>query len=274
MMGVEQKLRETARRLLREKAVGAVVGYARGSVKWRARPHIARSETEADRLVIDQTCGVNLAPYTVQVLRRSPGTKVAVVAKGCDGRALLQYVAEGQLRRDDVVIIGVACEGVLHREVQAESCRRCRHHLTPAHDLFVGEDAARANGAGDEFTAVAELERRAPAERWQWFEREVAKCNRCYACRSSCPMCYCEECFVDRSSPQWFGKSAGLTDTMLFHVVRALHVAGRCVDCGACERACPRGVKLSLLSKRLEREVRERFGYTAGLDPDAKPALA
>jgi ferredoxin len=79
---------------------------------------------------------------------------------------------------------------------------------------------------------------------------------------------------VDQNDPQWIGKTPEITDTMIFHVIRNLHVAGRCVECGACERACPMGLDLLLLNRKAAREVEERFGYVTGLDPDEKPAMA
>ena len=271
----------TARKLLKEKKADLVIGYERGSSGRRTRPAVIRDEKDVDRLIFDNTCGPSLVPFVRKALRAAqPGTRVAVVAKGCDGRALVQQVAEGQLKRDQVVIIGVGCSGMADARrpaqeasgVLSDSCRRCRYPNPPVYDVFVGEPAQ--TGTGDEFAGVAEFEKLAPADRWAWFERELAKCIRCYACRNACPMCYCEECFVDQTNPQWFGKSAERPDTTLFHLVRALHTAGRCVDCGACERACPLGVRLGLLNKRLEQEVRERFGYTAGLSMEATPALA
>jgi ferredoxin len=305
----------TARKLLKEKKADLVIGYERGSSGRRGRPAVIRDEKDVDRLIFDDTCGPSLVPFVRKVLRAACGgnsksqtpnpkaetpLRVAVVAKGCDGRALVQQIAEGQLKRDQVVIIGVGCDGVMdnrqgrqERQVGgeerkdssaapqndresggrlAESCRRCRYPNPPVYDVFVGTPAEARTG--DEFAGVAEFEKLAPADRWAWFERELAKCIRCYACRNACPMCYCEECFVDQSNPQWLGKSAERPDTTLFHLVRALHTAGRCVDCGACERACPLGVRLGLLNKRLEQEVRERFGYTAGLSMEATPAMA
>jgi ferredoxin len=270
-----QRVRETAKRLFKEKKVGLVVGYASGTAPGRARPALVRDEKEAERLILDETCGISLLPHLRNALRAAPaGTKAAVVAKGCDGRSVVQYVAEGQLRREDVVIIGVACEGVRSAKGDGldESCRRCKCPSPSVYDELV--DGPGPAATEDEFARVDEFEKLSAAERWAWFEKEVAKCIRCYACRNACPMCYCQECFVDQTDPLWLGKSAERPDTTIFHIVRALHNAGRCVDCGACERACPLGVRLSLLNKRLEKEVRDRFGYTAGLSLETKPAMA
>lgn len=274
-------LREAARELLLEKKVDFVLGYERGP-GLRAAPVFIRDAKDADRLIFDATCSVNLATHLRRALRAAPGgTRAAVVAKGCDGRAVVQHIAEGQFKREDVVVIGVGCHGVvdatkargrLDRAALSDSCLRCRYPNPPVCDRFAGEPAPGSESDG--FEAVARFEKLSAAERWASFEHEFAKCIRCYACRNACPMCYCDECFVDQTDPQWFGKSAEGPDLALFHVVRALHTAGRCVDCGACERACPLGVRLGLLTKRIEKEVLGRFGYTSGLDPEAKPALA
>ena len=308
MANVEQLLREKVKELLREKKVSRVIGYARGSTAFRSAPVLVENEADADGLIFDITCGNNLAQY-VRKQNRARGGRTGIVAKGCDGRAVVQYLAEGQVKREDVLIIGVPCEGVLdvrkvrdrvqdrdasrcrvdgvtvvfegkdfevsldRSDVLSDSCKRCRYPNPPVYDVFITEpvEAAPEKYGGQGLEKFEEL---GASERWVFFEKEFAKCIRCYACRNACPMCYCEECFVDQSDPQWFGKSTDLSDTMLFHIVRTLHTAGRCVECGACERACPLGINLSFLNQRVEREVRERFGYTPGLDPDQIPAMA
>jgi formate dehydrogenase subunit beta len=110
-----------------------------------------------------------------------------------------------------------------------------------------------------------------PEEKWHFFEDLLSPCIRCYACRNACPLCYCPTCFVDESKPQWVGKSQDAFDVRTFHFLRAYHCAGRCTDCGACERACPVGINMRQLTKKLKRTAL-KFGWEAGLSLDSRPA--
>ncbi|MBA7626003.1 hypothetical protein ES703_33437 [subsurface metagenome] len=111
-------------------------------------------------------------------------------------------------------------------------------------------------------------------ERWKIFETEVSKCIRCYACRDACPNCYCKECFAEQTKPKWLGVSSCLSEVIFYHIVRILHQTGRCVDCGACVRACPMDINLRLFTRVLVDEVKERFGYEPGISLKDTPPLA
>jgi formate dehydrogenase subunit beta len=50
-----------------------------------------------------------------------------------------------------------------------------------------------------------------------------------------------------------------------------MHLAGRCIGCEECRRACPMGIPVDLLSRFLTRKVEEGFGYKPGRDAKDEP---
>jgi L-lactate utilization protein LutB len=73
--------------------------------------------------------------------------------------------------------------------------------------------------------------------------------------------------------PAWFGKTNELSDTIIYHLVRTFHVAGRCVDCGACSRVCPMDIDLRTLVKKAEQIMKDEFDYEAGVNLEDVPPL-
>ncbi len=57
----------------------------------------------------------------------------------------------------------------------------------------------------------------------------------------------------------------------IFHLVRAVHMAGRCIDCGLCEDACPMDIPLRLLYRKVNEIVLDVFDYDTGTNPDQSP---
>jgi Na+-translocating ferredoxin:NAD+ oxidoreductase RnfC subunit len=77
----------------------------------------------------------------------------------------------------------------------------------------------------------------------------------------------------DQHDPRWVSPAAAVASNRSFHLIRAYHLAGRCVDCGECERACPVGIPLRRINRKAAKVVEESFHFRAGLDPEAKSPL-
>jgi formate hydrogenlyase subunit 6/NADH:ubiquinone oxidoreductase subunit I len=102
--------------------------------------------------------------------------------------------------------------------------------------------------------------------RFDFWEAEFEKCVKCYACRQACPMCYCEKCIADKSVPRWIESSAHTRGNFAWNMIRAFHLAGRCVGCNECERACPAEIPLSLLNRKMGMMAKKEFDYVAGMN--------
>jgi ferredoxin len=61
---------------------------------------------------------------------------------------------------------------------------------------------------------------------------------------------------------------------MGWHIVRAMHLAGRCAGCAECERSCPMDIPLNLLNRKMANELKELYGQEAGMQPQEKGPLA
>jgi Fe-S oxidoreductase len=120
---------------------------------------------------------------------------------------------------------------------------------------------------------LAAFEARTPAERLAFFTAAFARCTRCGACQAACPLCACARCVAEKTRPQWIPSAPHPGGTFTFHVVRALHLAGRCAGCLECERACPAGIPLGLVAAELGAIARRRFGHEVDANPAAAPLI-
>jgi formate dehydrogenase subunit beta len=282
---ITDAIRAEAQRLLAGGTVGAVIGYAPGRRAGTAVPTIASTPEQARELFFSPACVNNLALYLSRAkkdLRRRG--RLAVVAKGCDLKALAVLIGESQLRREDVVVIGVACPGVgkenlcageLEGPMQAEKCRLCRARLPQGAD-FVAEspEALPELPEGEKDEDLSKLEAMTPAERWNFWKEHFSRCIRCYACRQVCPLCYCEQCLCDRNRPQAVEITPRPAGNTAWHIVRAMHLAGRCVGCAECERVCPMDIPFNLLNRKMSRELKELYEQEQGFEPVEKGPLA
>ncbi|MEJ2097466.1 MAG: 4Fe-4S dicluster domain-containing protein, partial [Deltaproteobacteria bacterium] len=158
------------------------------------------------------------------------------------------------------------------QDVLQQNCSVCTHRNPVIYDELAADLVEEQTGV-DRYADVRAIEALSSEEKWNYFEELLAPCIRCYACRNACPLCYCPTCFVDEAKPQWVQKGQEAIDIRTFHFLRAYHCAGRCTDCGACERACPVGINMRVFTKKLEKDCYDQFGWEAGLTPDVRPPL-
>ena len=270
------ELQDLARKLLEDGTVQVVIGWEEG--RRGVRPVTVTEPEDTARLVFDARCVHNLA--TLLDPRRSQVRKLgkpAVVVKGCDTKAVAGLLREAQFARDDVVLIGVNCGGVvkdptgdaeLTLESVAPRCAGCDVREPHLADYVIGEPLPEPPQVTSIDERVAELDAMTPDERFEFWSAEMEKCVRCYACRQACPLCFCERCVADKTVPQWIERAPHARGNYSWHLTRALHLAGRCVGCGECERACPVGIPLSLLNRKMEQVVAESFDFAASDDPE------
>ena len=307
--GMEQKLRSEAKALLGQGKVDYIIGFEPGSLKFTTTPLITSNKDDTSRLVINPFIVNNLSVYLPMAKGR-----VGIVAKGCDSRSIVSLLQDNKLAREDVLILGVPCSGIIDlakverlvgrdrdeiedinwdgdrvivtvsgdksefpiQDVLFGNCLGCELPTPQEYDILLGEPTSPASNADKAASQekINRLKDMTPEQRWGFWRNEFDRCIRCYACRDICPVCFCERCFVEETEPPWLLPVPRWQDNLMFQVARNIHVAGRCTDCGECERACPVNIPLRSLSREMYDTVDGLFHYKAGMDKETPPLLA
>jgi len=298
-----EAIRSIAAKALEEKRVGLVIGFTPGASPLITQPAFIEESSAAGKLIWNDFCVGNLAKH---LLRRDK--KIGIIANGCASRNIVVYIVENQIKREDIYIIGVPCQGMLdrrkikalsgrkkikdigtesgrvilsgdgftkeysRRELLRESCLYCRHKNPVIYDVLIGELTDENKETADQDIEL--METQSTEERLEHFRTIFDRCTLCYACRNACPVCYCPTCFTDRTDPKWFDKPPASGDAFTFHLLRAMHCAGRCTDCGACESACPVGIPITKLTRKLNKDIRTLYNFEAGLSIETPSPLS
>jgi ferredoxin len=306
-------IRDEAGKALSRDDVKCVLGYTPG-YGFRVSPFFATSAEDTEKLIFSPLCTNNLTTYlTLQEKLPLPKggkkdtRKIALFVKGCDSRAIAQLIAEGGISREELVVLGIPCGGTVDigkleakfpqavkveveekgekfivkvdgeseefpkEEFLLKKCFSCEYPNPKVADVLLGEEREKKKR---DYGDISAFEKKSLEEKWAYWEAKFARCIRCYACRNICPLCYCDNCILDRLSPQWLRRSVNLSENTAFQLSRAFHLAGRCIGCGECERACPMDIPLGELNMKLEKDVRELFAYEPGINTEEKALLA
>ena len=248
-----------AKELLENKTVNVVIGYEAGPTGV-ARPAFITDPEKADTLIYDERCIQNLAVYlTKHEVKHF--SKMAIVATLPVMRSIMMLISEQQIFEENIVVLGVSADG----------------SLLDIADIHVMQDYIEKSDLSNpakQKELLAELNKLSPEEKFAYWQKELSKCIKCYACRQACPMCYCTRCSVEVNQPQWIPVQSNTHGNMEWHILRAMHLAGRCVSCGECGRACPVGIPCHLLTMHLADQVHNYFKVYAGTSEKMSSVLS
>ena len=255
---VKQKINE----LLSNGSVKGVVALAHAN--GHVAPCLFQKGDDLDVLCLGDTKNAGDARYPlnkvlITLARQYPTDTFGVLVRGCDERGLYALYRLKQLDQDKVVPVGISCPPSLALE--------CECKKPWPDDMAAGEKTD-----GVEQKRVQTAQDMDQTQRFNFWNDQFSKCVKCYGCRNICPMCFCKECSLE--CEDLISKGDLPVDIPVFHLVRAMHMADRCIDCGMCEEACPSDIPLRLLYKKTAEIMNAEFGFTAGINKNEKSPLS
>ncbi|MGE5318392.1 MAG: 4Fe-4S dicluster domain-containing protein [Chloroflexota bacterium] len=239
--------------------INVIIGYQSGTAG-NIRPAIVTDPAKAGSLIFNEKCRQNLAVYLTKHEVKHLG-KAAIFATLPVMRSVIVLISEHQVKPENVVVIGIDNDGSL-----------LHFNDIPSMQAYI-EKCDLRNPESDQ-KLLEQLNAMSKEQRFDFWSGELSKCIKCYACRQSCPMCYCTRCSTDYNQPQWIPVQSNIHGNMDWHILRALHLAGRCISCGECSRACPVGIPCHLLTMQLVDKTVSYFNVYAGTSSDMKSVMS
>ncbi|NIM48559.1 MAG: hydrogenase iron-sulfur subunit, partial [Gemmatimonadales bacterium] len=247
-------LREAVAEMLQDHAGVLALRSAHGGVA----PHLFQSIDELDDLALWPKYPL---PAVVRLLHTSyPEVRLGVVCRACEERGLVEMAKHRQVDWDRLTLIGLACN-----PEEVESCRCAQPNPIRARQV-VGEAAPGVSSA-----ALLDRLPETTEDRLGFWRCWMSRCIKCYACRDACPQCFCRACALE--DDLWAERGWLPPAYPIFHLIKAMHMAGKCVVCRECEMACPAEIPLTIMYRMVNQDVEELFGYRTGADLEAVPPM-
>ena len=253
------ELRNKVAEWLKDKSIDLFIGYGKGTGD-RVRALFITNPEDAEGLIFDENCRQNLAVYLLKDEVRHAG-KIGFHATGYALRAMMQQASEHQFNDASIVALHITADKQL---MEFRDFKSIENYLEKADTGLTSEERE----------TVGKIRAMIKQERWNFWMNEFSRCFKCYACRAACPLCYCQRCTTDCNQPQWIPVASHEMGNLNWHIMRAMHLSGRCVNCGDCAEACPMDIPLNLLTYCLLDDIQKDFDFTAGMKSDALYALS
>jgi formate dehydrogenase subunit beta len=227
-------------------------------------PYLFQAGDDLSQLVLEPR--YPLAPVVSLLQKRYPDARFGIVARGCDARAMVEMAKRQQIDPDRLYLLGLACTA---EEAQACYCNAPAPDPEPWPQAMVIGTPAEGTPPNP---IVAQYEEMSLKERRAFWQQQFLKCIKCYGCRNICPECFCESCALE--DPLWVERGVLAPPFPMYHLIRAMHMAARCIGCRQCELTCPAHIPLTVLYDLIRRDVGDLLGYVAGTDIATAPPLS
>jgi formate dehydrogenase subunit beta len=251
-------MKEQVKQWLEQGKVDIFIGYK--MKEGHPLPHYFTRDNleEVDDLVVSQA-RYSLEKLAQNITLENPEIKIGLLTRECNQRALNALYVWNQLNPGNMETINMNCCPSDLKE--HGDCSYLAPEMSGSYKKQVGIDNSISVEEAESFDKDESF------GRWMY---EFSKCIKCYGCRNVCPVCFCNECGLEH--PDLIATGSDLApEAPIFHLVRAVHMAGRCIDCGLCEDACPVDIPLRLLYRKVNRLVKDIFDYKTGTDAGQSP---
>ena len=274
MTAVEDKLRQRAAELLESGQVVAVIGWEKGRFSNQTTPCFIDDASQVDRLIYNRHCVNALGKYVLDY--RNKGT-VALCTRGCESRAVNRMIEDNQLKREDVYLLGLPCEGMVYRADESQmlkKCAECRHQAPVVYDEM------RAEAAPDRTPARPLRHGRAPGEHVARdprgrVPRHLQQVHPLLRPAATCAVLHrAKDSLRGPAACRLAGQAEQPEREPLLRADRAFHISDRCIECGECERVCPMDLPLMLINRKLIEDMNDLFGeFESGMDTNNADVL-
>lgn len=256
-MDEKTHIKQSVKRWLKNGDVDIFLGYR--VVDGHSVPHGYTQENIADvETMVASGSRYSLEKLATKISKRHPDKVIGMIARDCSQRALNVLTIWNQLPPKAVRTITVNC------------CpSKLKNHAACSYLEPENAGEGKLQFGIDSNEDLENIERSPKNERLSRWMYEMQKCIKCYGCRNICPVCFCKECSLEHTDLVHPGRLP--PEVPIFHLVRATHMAGRCIDCGLCEEACPMDIPLRLLYRKVNQIVTRVFEYETGSSSDQSP---
>lgn len=244
-----EQLQNKIAELFENGTINLMIGYKK-DLTGQPVPCFIDKADQAKEIIFNADCKANLSVY-LHKPEVKQAKKIGIIGNIAVLRSLIQLFSENQLWSSEITALTLNADGEL---LVFSDKQELESYVESNFPDFNEED----------LKILEQLNAMTREERWKYWTDQFSACIKCYACRAVCPMCYCSQCTVECNQPQWIKTSAQTTGNLEWHMIRAMHLAGRCVNCGECGRICPAGIPVHLLTVKMNQDIIKEFGSKSG----------